>query len=151
MRWFLVYFAVIFNFQNTVFIWNYPMLFITMLGRLRCYLKTPITIHLLTWRPSSLLAAVGETNCCVSSTKVLPYSRAHGAFHNLSKVSLSRSFCMTGQRSSMAFESAVEPTHFNPYMTLKRQFSPLVGGEYSLSDVRNLYSRLIVPPQNLSG
>jgi hypothetical protein len=40
---------------------------------------------------------------------------------------------------------------FNPYKILKRRFSPLVGGEYSLSDIRNLYSRLTVTPRNLSG
>jgi len=58
---------------------------------------------------------------------------------------------MTGQGSRLAFGPAVGPTHFNPYKTLKRRFSPLVEGEYRLSDVRNLYSRLTVTSRNLSG
>jgi hypothetical protein len=127
-RWFLIYFAVTVNFQSTVFIRAYLMLFINMLVRFRCYLKTPITLHLLTWRPSSLLAAVGEKIAVFPVQKSYRIQEPTVHFITSPRCLCHGAFCMTGQGSRLAFGPTVGPTHFNPYKTLKRRFKPVSWG-----------------------
>jgi hypothetical protein len=144
-------FAVKFNFKNPVFIRTYPMVFIFSFWVSSDSIWRPPPLNVMT-----LFFGSSRWNCslhksgCVQHT-VLSYSRAYRAFHNRFSVLVTELFCMIGRRPLVALGPASGAAYFNPYRTQKRQFSPLVGNEYSLNDARNLRGRLILRPWNLPG